>query len=179
MSIVKKTVPYEILFRLKEDGSVQGCHKKELKLLVDDETGEILSAKELDPESLAGEAITQVLGVINTGLSQSLDQSTEEVLLLSQEVDNLKSVIENKNKELSELAAHRDQSEKDRTELSHQVDGMINLLEVAEGTVKSLREIEEEYIKLKEKYPQEDKQVKSLEEEPSVEEMEERNGRVK
>jgi hypothetical protein len=174
MSIVEKTVPYEILFRLKEDGSIQGCHKKELKLLVREETGEVLSAKELDPEPLTGDAVTQVLGVINSGLSQSLDQTIEEVILLSQEVDSLKTVVENKNKQLEELAAHRDQVENDKEGLGYEVLSLTNSLDTLGETIKSLRETEEKYLKLKEKYPQEDKQLKALDEE-----AEEKDARVK
>jgi predicted RNase H-like nuclease (RuvC/YqgF family) len=174
MSIVKKTVPYEILFRLKDDGSIQGCHKRDLKMVVDEDTGEILSAKELDPESLAGEAITQVLGVINLGLSQSLDQTIEEVILLSHEVDSLKTVVENKNKQLEELAAHRDQVENDKEGLGYEVLSLTKSLDALGETIKSLRETEEKYLKLKEKYPQEDKQLKALDEE-----LEEKDARVK
>lgn len=67
--IVQNDYPYEILFRLAKDGSVSGCHRKDLRVLEDDTTGQIYSEQELDPVAItAGELMDGVLGTINTAV---------------------------------------------------------------------------------------------------------------
>lgn len=67
--IVQNDYPYEILFRLAKDGSVSGCHRKDLRVIEDDVTGQIYSEQELDPIAITpGAAMDGVLGTVNTAL---------------------------------------------------------------------------------------------------------------
>lgn len=67
--IVQNDYPYEILFRLAKDGAVSGCHRKDLRVIEDDETGQIYSEQELDPVAITpGAAMDGVLGTVNTAL---------------------------------------------------------------------------------------------------------------
>lgn len=111
MSIVKRILPYEILFRLVSDGSIAGCHQKDLQILVDEETEEILSTKELDPVPITEAGLSDVGGIINGVL---VTEKNELQLLLSvanQELGDameLLAISEQANTQLSnELTAAR------------------------------------------------------------------------
>lgn len=83
MSIQKSIIPYEILFRLAADGSVSGCHRRDLEIVTDSESNETYVVKELDPQPIIGDAMDSVLGLVNTGLTASLAVNQAQVNLLN------------------------------------------------------------------------------------------------
>lgn len=89
MTIEKKIIPYEILFRLTQAGEVQGCHLRNLEIVADSQSGEVYAVKELDPEPVAGAAMDSVLGVINTALTTTIAGLNSEVFALRVEVAEL------------------------------------------------------------------------------------------
>lgn len=111
MAIEQIFVPYEILYRLNEDGTVAGCHRRDLKLIRDDETGEVFDAKELDPQPIDGAAMEAVLGVITTAQAVTIAQQNAQLLDLQNqlaqvtEINNqqadLVSNLQNQNTQLS------------------------------------------------------------------------------
>lgn len=105
MSIQKKIIPYEILFRLTGDGEVHGCHRRNLEIVTDTETGEIYSAKELDPVSISGEAMDSVLGLINTSLVTTVDGLNGEAVVLRAEIAALEQVRDQASEAVAELQA--------------------------------------------------------------------------
>lgn len=90
MAIEKITVPYEILFRLAEDGSVAGCHRRDLEILRDNETGYVYPARELDPQPVEGEVMELVLGVIATAQAVTIDQQSAQI---AEKTSALESVV--------------------------------------------------------------------------------------
>lgn len=102
--IVQNDYPYEILFRLAKDGSVSGCHRKDLRVIEDDETGQIYSEQELDPVAITpGAAMDGVLGTVNTALlttiagrdatiadlESQLDECQAQAAALNQQIDSV------------------------------------------------------------------------------------------
>lgn len=93
MASEKYKVPYEILFRLNEQGIVLGCHRKDLELWVDTSTGKVENAKELDPVSIdSGSAMTAVLGQINASLAASLSLRETELAAKIAELQELQQL---------------------------------------------------------------------------------------
>ena len=103
MPIEKKIIPYEILFRLSEAGAVQGCHRRNLEMIADSETGEVYSAKELDPESISGEAMDAVLGAINTALTSTVASLNEIISTRVAEIAELKRASSHAHEKMSAL----------------------------------------------------------------------------
>lgn len=79
MGIQIVQVPYEILFRVNEDGTVDGCHCRYLEITRDDTTGTRHNTKELDPQPIAGDLMDEILGVINTALTITLTSRDSQV----------------------------------------------------------------------------------------------------
>lgn len=89
MTIEKVTLPYEIMFRLADTGSVSGCHRRDIEVVRDSETGEVYSAKELDPQPISGgNEMDAVLGQINSSLAQSLAEKDIELASKSASLDS-------------------------------------------------------------------------------------------
>lgn len=86
MTIEKINTPYEILYRLNEDGSVSGCHRRELETIKDTSTGEVYSVKEVGPFPIEGAEMEAVLGEINTSLSLSLSQRDQAISDLQEQL---------------------------------------------------------------------------------------------
>lgn len=91
MTINRHTYPYEILFRLAQGGSVQGCHRRDLEIVRDDETGAVYSTKETDPRHIAGPDMDAVLGTINMALVASLSEAEFRADGLSADLAQLQS----------------------------------------------------------------------------------------
>lgn len=86
--IVQNDYPYEILFRLAKDGSVAGCHRRDLRVIEDDVTGQIYSEQELDPVAITpGAAMDAVLGTINTSLLATIAAQDAEIADLTSQLD--------------------------------------------------------------------------------------------
>lgn len=79
-----RVVPYEILFRLNQAGEVVGCHRRDLKVVID---GADTFTKELDPVHIEGPEMDAVLGVINTALTATLDERNEEIISLKNSIN--------------------------------------------------------------------------------------------
>lgn len=93
MAIETVVTPYEILFRLDEQGNVSGCHRRDLWRLVDTQSNLIVGEKELDPQPIAGEAMDEVLGLVNTALAASLSASEERCAQLAESMEQLKDEV--------------------------------------------------------------------------------------
>ena len=86
--IVQNDYPYEILFRLAKDGSVSGCHRKDLRVIEDDVTGQGYSEQELDPVAITpGEEMDGVLGTVNTALLTTIADREATIAYLESQLD--------------------------------------------------------------------------------------------
>lgn len=89
MNIQQRVTPYEILFRLNPDGTIAGCHKRELETIVDVDSGVVYATKELDPAAITGQYVNTVLGTVNSSLVLTL---TERDAQLAQATEVLEIV---------------------------------------------------------------------------------------
>lgn len=85
--IERKISTYEILFRLNKDGSIAGAHRRDLLEMKDNSTGHEF-VRELDPQPVEGQAMDDILGVINTSLLKSLATEKEANQVLWDESQN-------------------------------------------------------------------------------------------
>lgn len=108
MSIEKVIVPYEILFRLSEGGTVAGCHRRDLEIVREAETGEVYSAKELGVKPIEGAAMDAVLGVINTSQAETIFQQNKVISQSSEIIENLKSVLAEKENQIQHCVSEID-----------------------------------------------------------------------
>ncbi len=96
MAIQVKEVPYEILIRLSYSGGLAGMHYKKLAVVVDDETGQTVSATELGPYPIVAEGDAEftystVLGEALIAANNSLADLAAEVELLKSDNERLKT----------------------------------------------------------------------------------------
>lgn len=91
MGIEIVQVPYEILFRLNENGLVAGCHCRSMEIIRDDITGVRYNTKELDPQPITGELMDDILGTINTALTTTLVERDAQVGQLSNALSGAQS----------------------------------------------------------------------------------------
>jgi len=91
MSIQEINVPYEILYRLNEDGTVAGCHRCDLQIVKNTETGQVYNAKELDPQPIEGADMDSVLGLITTAQAATIAQQNTAIGDLNASLSTLES----------------------------------------------------------------------------------------
>lgn len=97
MSIQEINLPYEILYRLNEDGTVAGCHRRDLQIVKNMETGQVYSAKESDPMPIEGAEMDAVLGVITAA-----QQAT--IATQGAQISGLQNQLTEKNSQLKTFA---------------------------------------------------------------------------
>lgn len=119
MTINRYTYPYEILFRLTRNGTVQGCHRRDIEIVKDDDTGEVYSTRESDPVPISGTDMEAVLGTVNTALVGSLAtaqaQATDfenqfnncqvDAHQIAQERDDIATQLDRANETIAQLNA--------------------------------------------------------------------------
>lgn len=110
MSIEKQIKPYEILIRLDDAGAVSGCHRRDLEIVINTETGEVYSSKERDPQPIVGADMDAVLGVINTGLTVALDSASAANAQLNQLLSDRDASIAQLNSAAAEKDAALEQA---------------------------------------------------------------------
>lgn len=128
MAINRHTHPYEILFRLRQDGSVQGCHRKDLEIVKDDDTGEIFSARETDPMPIAGDHIDSVLGVVNSALIVSLAEVQALADTIEGQLRKCEADAQSIEHERDDLAVQLNQANETIQELTAQVQELLSRL---------------------------------------------------
>lgn len=67
---------------------IEGCHRKDLRVIEDDETGQIYSEQELDPIAITpGAAMDGVLGTVNTALLTTIAGRDATIADLESQLD--------------------------------------------------------------------------------------------
>jgi len=94
MSIEKQTKPYEFLARFNDQG-IQGMHIQNIEKVFDTVTGEIISIKQLQAQSVeeASEEYNAILSSINTAIQ------TENTSLKEEKSDQEIETVEEENPE--------------------------------------------------------------------------------
>ena len=103
MAIQKQTITYEILFRLDNSGLVQGAHRKDIRLLVDDQNNEVLSRVVLPAAPIAGTDMDSVLGELNTSLSSSVSALQNDIAIKDQQIEDLTNRVSQLETQLSNV----------------------------------------------------------------------------
>lgn len=97
------------MFRLSNTGSVSGCHRRDIEVVRDSETGEVYQAKELDPQPIsAGNEMDHVLGQINSSLAQSLAEKDAALASNSASLDSANDQLVQAADQREELTAQLD-----------------------------------------------------------------------
>lgn len=104
MNIQPINTPYEILFRLAPDGTVQGCHKRELQQLIDLDTGTVHNTRELDPQPVVGAEVEAVLGVIAAAQADTIIQRDDEIAELQNQLTEKDAQLNDCSAEIIRLA---------------------------------------------------------------------------
>jgi|SRR6187431_680787 len=86
-----RIIPYEILFRLNQAGQVVGCHRRDLKVIVD---GADSFEKELDPVPIEGAEMDKVLGQINTALAGTVAARDVQIAALEDEKTKMRNELD-------------------------------------------------------------------------------------
>lgn len=94
MNIQIVVSPYELLFRLTKQGTIQGCHRKDIQELVDLDTGTVYNTKELDPTPIQGAGIDAVLGTVNSSLVATLLVRDNTITALSAEKEAILGALQ-------------------------------------------------------------------------------------
>jgi len=115
-----KVIPYEILFRLNDVGEVIGCHRRDLKVLID---GLDTLKKELDPVPIEGAEMEAVLGQINTALMSTLAERDEQIQKLTNSLNNAALFIEELKTQNDALSRANDEQRHILSELSAKNEG--------------------------------------------------------
>jgi hypothetical protein len=110
MAINRYTYPYEILFRLTQSGGVQGCHRKDLEIVKDDETGEIYSTKETDPMAIAGADMDAVLGTLNTALLANVAEVEQQTNSLTAQLGAAQTALQQAEQDRDDLVSQLQQA---------------------------------------------------------------------
>lgn len=131
MAINRYVYPYEILFRLMQSGEVQGCHRRDIEVVKDDDTGEIFSTRETDPTPISGEEMELVLGAINTALVASLAVAEEQVVDLKNQLYSCQAKSQQIAQEHDAMVEQLAQANETIDQLTGQVQ---ELLELHAGT---------------------------------------------
>jgi hypothetical protein len=108
MAIEQVTVPYEILYRLAEDGTVAGCHRRDLEIIRNTETGQVYSAKELDPQPVDGAEMEAVLGVITTAQAATIAQQNTQIADLQNQLSQKSDALSSAENQSEDLTAQLD-----------------------------------------------------------------------
>jgi chromosome segregation ATPase len=148
MSIVSQVIPYEILFRFKPDGTLVGCHRRDLKILVDESTGEVHSAKELDPQPIVGEAMEAVLGAINVGLIATTHEYQDQIAQLGQQSTVLQETLEVKEQELVDLGKRKVEIDQQAQQLMTLAQQQEQLIHVKDETLAAVTQSKEQLEKI-------------------------------
>ena|SRR6188474_1621169 len=93
-----RIIPYEILFRLNQSGEVVGCHRRDLKVMVD---GADTFEKELDPVAIEGAEMEAVLGQLNTALVGTLAFRDIQIATLEDEKTKMRNELNEFREKLS------------------------------------------------------------------------------
>jgi chromosome segregation ATPase len=148
MSIVSQVIPYEILFRFKPDGTLVGCHRRDLKILVDESTGEVHSAKELDPQPIVGEAMEAVLGNINMSLIATTHQYQDQIAQLGQQSTVLQETLGEKEQELVDLGKRKIEIEQQAQQLTTFAQQQEQLIHAKDETLAAVTHSKEQLEKI-------------------------------
>lgn len=108
MSIETKVLPYEVLFRLAENGAIAGAHCKNIIAVIDKNTGSRVSAAETDPRPLDLDNMGDVVHLINDGLVKLNAEIAERANQLSLQVDSQKVKLDELSAQLNKKAAELD-----------------------------------------------------------------------
>lgn len=109
MTIEKRTTPYEILYRLNEDGTVAGAHMRSLEKVVDTDTGEVYSEKELNPVAIEGPDMEAVMGVINVAQAATIAQLQDAIAVRDEMLQALQDQLAAASNTIIELQAQQEQ----------------------------------------------------------------------
>lgn len=115
MGIQKKTVPYEVLFRLNEDGSIRGCHRRDLEVIYDDETDEVIASKDIPAQGV--DDLPEIAALVEADLVEANDA-------LKSEGDTLKAEIRAASDALEELDRQLKAREKQAEEALSQAEAL-------------------------------------------------------
>lgn len=121
MTINRYVYPYEILFRLTQSGEVQGCHRRDIEIVKDDDTGEIYSTRETDPVSISGADMEAVLGTVNTALVASLAATQSQAVDFESQFNNCQADVQQIAQERADIAAQLVQANETIAQLNAQL----------------------------------------------------------
>lgn len=124
MSINRYVYPYEILFRLLQSGEVQGCHRRDIEIVKDDETGEVYSTRETDPVPIAGSDMDAVLGTVNTALVASLATAQAQATDFENQFNNCQADVQQVAQERADIAAQLAQANETIAQLNAQLQAL-------------------------------------------------------
>ncbi|HTF85296.1 MAG TPA: hypothetical protein VL987_12000 [Cellvibrio sp.] len=124
MTINRYVYPYEILFRLMQSGEVQGCHRRDIEIVKDDDTGEIYSTRETDPVSISGADMEAVLGTVNTALVASLAAAQSQAVDFESQFNNCQADVQQIAQERADIAAQLAQANETIAQLNAQLQAL-------------------------------------------------------
>lgn len=124
MTINRYVYPYEILFRLLQSGEVQGCHRRDIEIVKDDDTGEVYSTRETDPVPIAGSDMEAVLGTVNTALVASLATAQAQATDFENQFNNCQAGAQQIAQEREDIAAQLAQANDTIAQLNAQLQAL-------------------------------------------------------